>query len=513
MQAKDDRVLLSAEIAGLHRKWDDICHRLNHNQESNNTNFLLKFDETSASPSSVTSTTLDLNKEFNTTIVCQSSGLEKCVFSLCSSANPEVASGSDSSIQDKSSSCSNPDTNEQTDDGQKDFKTLYATLVERISWQEESVKKISQSLARFRGRNRGDKWFYILGHDKLGKMKLAVTLAEVIRGSRESLIHVNLGFPEEDEISYSNTILDHHQVWNSHDVRCRGKNVVDYIAEKLRNKPSSVLFLESIEKADLLVQNSLLQAVKTGKFPDSHGREISITNVIFVTATRSADGGEQIMYSEPADYSEEDILAAKPWPIRMMIGFDLCDDFITPSANSCGIILNKRKLCSNSATAKRAHKAVDVEEELLDLNFPTEESEICDTETETETDSICDNSRTWLENFSRQMDATVVFQPFNFDAIAQKLVEAISTCFKKIVAPQECSVEIDSRVMVQMIAAAYSTNTKKVEEWINTILGKGFEEAQKKYSLNARSTIKLVVCEEEGTQTPAEFLPCRIILN
>lgn len=486
VQAKDDRVLLS-------RKWDDF----------NNTNFQFKCDKTSTkekdkyrvgspfnassnSPSSVTSTTLDLNKEFTTTTVCQSSGSE---------LSNQV------------------DTDEQFED----FKTLYATLVERIGWQEEEVvKKISQALVvGIRGKNRGDKWFNILGHDKLGKMKLALTLAEVIQGSRESLIHVDLGLQEEEEIKYSSSIFDDDddQVWNIDDVRCRGKNVVDYIAEKLRNKPSSVLLLQSIENADLLLQNSLLQAVKTAKFADSHGREISISNAIFVTTTTTTKSAQVV---EPADYSEEDILAAKPWPIRMMIGFDLCDNFISCSENSCGIILNKRK---------RAHKASDdVEREsLLDLNFPSEESEICDTSNSpppqpqphgnSETDSICDNSRTWLEDFTRQMDATVTFRPFDFDAIARKLVEAINrTWFEKVVVPPECSVEIDSRVMLQMIAAAYLTNTQKVEEWINTILGKGFEEAQKKYSLTARSTIKLVVgCEEGGT--PTEILPSRIILN
>lgn len=623
VKAKDDTVLLSAEIAGLQRKWDDICQRLNHNQEeskansyqldsrvpsvvgfqdrkentsvdssnhtdasltgalhknvdsrdeenfttskASNVNFLLKFDATSSkerekyrlespfnassssvgdgltSPSSVTSITLDLNLEFNTG--CQSSELEKCIdrnrvdfiqdFSFCSSTNPEVARGSDSSNQVKSSSCSQPDDIDEQFD-QKDFKTLYATLVERIGWQEAAVKKISQTLARFRTinerqsrGNRGDKWFYILGPDRLGKMKLAAALAEILQGSRESLIHVDLGFQEE--MNYSNVILD-HQVWNSHDVRYRGKNVVDYIAEKLNKKPLSVLFLESIEKADLLVQNSLLQALKTGRFPDSHGREISISNAIFVATSKSADG-EQILYSEPADYCEEDILAAKPWPIRMMIGFDLCDDFMSASSdisdterkgNACEIILNKRKLipnrettelCSNLEMAKRAHRTSDVE---LDLNFPAEESEICDTTSpgNSESDSICDNSRTWLEHFSRQVDATVVFQPFDFDAVAHKLVQAISTCFEKVV-PSECSVEIDSRVMMQMIAAACSTNTKKVENWVHSILGRGFEEAQQKYCLTARSTMKLVACE--GTilkgETPIEFLPSRIILN
>lgn len=490
MQAKDDRVLLS-------RKWDDF----------NNTNFQFKCDKTSTkekdkyrvgspfnassnSPSSVTSTTLDLNKEFTTTTttttVCQSSGSE-----LSNQA----------------------DTDEQFED----FKSLYATLVERIWWEEEVVKKICQALVvGIRGKNRGDKWFHILGHDKLGKMKLALTLAEVIQGSRESLIHVDLGLQEEDDDD------DDDQVWNIQDVRCRGKNVVDYIAEKLRNKPSSVLLLQSIENADLLLQNSLLQAVKTARFADSHGREISISNAIFVTTTTTTTKSAQVV--EPADYSEEDILAAKPWPIRMMIGFDLCDNFITCSEKSCGIILNKRK---------RAEKACDdVEQEsLLDLNFPSEESEICDASNSpppqpqpqphgnSETDSVCDNSRSWLEDLTRQMDATVTFHPFDFDAIARKLVEAMNrTWFKKVVVPPECSVEIDSRVMLQMIAAAYLTNTQKVEEWINTILGKGFEEAQKKYSLTARSTIKLVLgCEEGGTPTPTptptQILPSRIILN
>lgn len=524
-------------------------------------NFLSKFDETPSkarekdrvgspsssnagddltSPTSATSTTLDLNLEVNT--ACRSSEMEKPQarnrldivqdFSFCSSRTTEVVSGSDSSNQAKSS-CSHPHIEEQFD--QKDFKMLYATLAERIGRQEEAIKVVSQTLARCRmtnerpsRANRRDIWFYFLGPDRLGKKALAVALAEVLYGSRENLIHVDLGF--QDEVNHSNTTFD-HQCWNSHDVRHRGKNVVDYIAEKLSKKPLSVVLLEGINKADLLVQNSLLQAVKAGRLQDSHGREISICNAIFVITSRFISG-EQILDSEAADYSEGDILAAKGCAVQMMIGFDLCDDFTNTSSslldtkmkgNLNRIIMNKRKLignndttgqCNNSEAAKRKHRASNAE---LDLNFPAEESETCDIcPGNSDSDSLCDNSRAWLEHFSEQMDATVVFQPYDFDGVAQKILQDISECFRKIIS-SECSLEIDSNVMMQVIAAAYLINTKRVEDWIHCVLGRGFEEAQQKYSLTARSTVKLVACCEEGTlqkwSTPAEFLPPKIILN
>ncbi|XP_060178814.1 protein SMAX1-LIKE 7-like [Lycium barbarum] len=592
MKAKDDKMVLGAKIAGLQRKWDNLCQRLHYNQplpktsdsqmssqipsvvgfqvvedhkESVNneklghqnassaetgrknmtstisssiesTNFVSKFskppsqgDDEQAfnSPTSVTSVTTDLGLCMAST----SPSKEQAHDISCNvSASAEVVSRS--FVNRTPLSPSSKSLQQQLDP--KDFKMLYAALTEKVNWQEEAVNAISQTIARCRSRNdqrnncpsRGDVWLNFLGPDKLGKKKVAIALAEILYGSTNNLICVDLSLQDE-------AVLFDHQVLNQYDVRFRGKHVVDYVSDKLRNNPLSVVFLENVDRADLLVQKSLSRTVKTGRFSDSHGREVSIANAIFVT-TSSISAEESTLPSakETTDYSEEDILAAKGWEIQILIAFDLADDVKSPNSSalvttrkrsSSQIFVNKRKLttgptesvdqqCGSSEMAKRAHRASNT---CLDLNLPAEEIENYENFAG---DSGCDfaneNTTAWLKQLFAQFDETVIFRPFDFDSLAEKLLKEIRLCFHKTVGP-ECLLEIDTKVLEQILAAACLSDSKKIEDWIQHVLNRGFVEAKERYSLSARSIVKLVTCESyfQEVHIPGVLLPCRIIVN
>ena len=83
----------------------------------------------------------------------------------------------------------------------------------------------------------------------------------------------------QDGMINSNTIYGLRGM-NGYDVKFRGKTLVDCLAEELTKKPLSIAFVENVDKVDVLTQNSLSQAIRTGKLLDSHGREISINNTI-----------------------------------------------------------------------------------------------------------------------------------------------------------------------------------------------------------------------------------------
>ena len=53
-------------------------------------------------------------------------------------------------------------------------------------------------------------------------------------------------------------------------IKFRGKTLVDCLAKELTKKPLSIAFLEMVDKADLLAQNSLSQAIRTSQLSDSH---------------------------------------------------------------------------------------------------------------------------------------------------------------------------------------------------------------------------------------------------
>ena len=447
-------------------------------------------------------------------------------FSGSVSAEFDVVSVNNSNQIGQSSSCSVPHLGGQMD--ARDFKSLCRALSSKVGWQDEAICAISRTVsscrtgnARRRGSNpKGDIWLSFLGPDKVGKKRIAAALAEIMFGSSNSLVSVDLGF--QYGISQSSSIFDQHEL-NRCDVEFRGKTITDYIAGELRKKPQSVVFLENIDKADLLVQTSLSQAISTGKFPDSHGREISINNMIFVTTSTYTKGIRNLVSGkEHVEFSEERILRAKSWQMKFLIGCVAGDArshgtnvLVTPrEENSNPESSNKRKFIDtgNSGMQKRACKASS---SYLDLNLPVEELEEDVDSTNYDSDSLSEGSEAWLEGFFDQIDEKVTFKPFSFDAVAQKLLKEISMNFQKIIGP-EIQLEIDGEVMVQILAAAWlSEKGGAVDDWVEQVLNKSFTETRQRYHLTAQSLLKLVPCEglfvEE--QAPGVCLPARIILN
>jgi len=95
-------------------------------------------------------------------------------------------------------------------------------------------------------------------------------------------------------------------------VKFRGKTTLDFIVGEFCKKRFSVVFLENVDKADVLVQNSLSQAIKTRKLIHSH-REVGVNNAIFVTSF----SGHQA--KDPYNYSEERIAKVKVTPIKIAV--------------------------------------------------------------------------------------------------------------------------------------------------------------------------------------------------
>ncbi|KAK9280167.1 hypothetical protein L1049_013854 [Liquidambar formosana] len=433
----------------------------------------------------------------------------------------------------KSSYCSRPDIGGRLD--LRDFKSLWRVLVEKVGWQDEVICTISRTISCCRNRNgngkhpgsnvKGDIWLSFLGPDKVGKKKIAAALAEIMFGSRESLISVDLSF--QNGINQSNSIFD-RQESNGYDVKFRGKTVVDCIAGELGKRPHSVVFLENVDKADLLAQTSLSQAIKTGKFPDSHGREISVNDMVFVTTSTITKGNKNFI-SGSVEYSEERILKAKCWQMQIVFGCVSGDASRSSGTNvlvtlgkgtSSSISANKRKLIEvsdstkldeTSEIPKRAQKA---SKSYLDLNLPVEEMEDieygnCDS------DSMSDNTESWLEDFFDQVDEKVIFKPFDFDVLADKILKEISLNLQRTVG-SEVLLEIDREVMEQILAAAWLADKKRaVEDWIEGVLSRSFAEARQRHCLTSQSVMKLVACEglfmEE--EAPGVCLPARIFLN
>ncbi|KAA8549416.1 hypothetical protein F0562_001111 [Nyssa sinensis] len=358
----------------------------------------------------------------------------------------------------------------------RDFKSVWRVLAEKVGWQDEAIRTISQTISRCRTEqlrhdgyyHKGDTWLSFLGPDKVGKKKIASALAELIFGSRERLISVDLS--SGDGFSHSNSIFDRSDV-NSYKVKFRGKTVVDYIAEELSKKPHSVVLLENVDKADFLAQNSLSQAIRTGN------------------TTRTNDKNVVIMQRK---------------------------------GTSNPVSANKRKLIDTSNSMEQdktldiprwAHKAS--KKSCLDLNLPVEQMEEESDCGNCDSDSTSENSEAWLEDFFEHVDEKVILKPFDFDALAEELLKEISLSFQKTVG-SDARLEIDPEVMVQILAAAWLSDRRRaVEDWVEQVLRVSFAEARQRYCLTGHSVVRLVACEGHimEEQAPEVCLPARIILN
>ncbi|XAR71925.1 hypothetical protein NMG60_11018381 [Bertholletia excelsa] len=372
-------------------------------------------------------------------------------------------------------STSPPPISDQFD--QRDFKMLCRALYQRIRCQEEAISHTSQTIACYQIRKgkhngerlRGDIWLNFLGPDIFSKRKIALALAKILFGSQENFMSVNL----------------RSQEMNGYDVKFRGKTIIDYVAGELSKKPLSVVFLENIDQADLPTQNSLSRAARTGRFLDSHGREVSINNTVFLSTSKFTREGK--IEQENSNFSEESLQKTEGLSIQMVI----C------RATGATVFDNTKNGSERFGMSKRAH---------LDLNLPAEEIE--------ESESIFDNSKAWMEEFSDLVDETVVFKPFDFDTLSEKILKQITDYFHRIVTPG-CLLEIESKVIEQILAAMCLSESSQVEHWIQKVLSTGFVEAQKRHNLGTNCVLKLVTGESLSPEelAPGVCLPSRIIVD
>ncbi|XWS52982.1 hypothetical protein CRYUN_Cryun11dG0118800 [Craigia yunnanensis] len=454
-------------------------------------------------------------------------------FSGSMSAEFDANSESTSYQFTQSSSCSGLTSGEQFDQG--DYKSIRKVLAEKVGWQDEAVNSVSQAVSQLRRRYgscrgiscKGDNWLTFLGPDRVGKRRIASALAEVLFGSQEYLISVDLSL--QDRVSQSNSIFECQEL-NGYDVKFRGKTASDFVAEEVRKKPHSVIFLENVDKADYYIRHSLDQAIRTGKFPDSHGREISINDTVLIMTSAITKGNRNVLYEKkPVKFNEERILRAKSWQMQILVG-SVSDDVSRSNDTSTRVIkikeastsasVNKRKLIDTvestelekTHTEERVHK---VSRSCLDLNLPVEETDEHIGLGESDSEFPSENSEGWLEDFFSQVYNKILFKPFDFDGLADKIVKEVSSQFQRTVG-SEVSLEIDQEVMLQILAAAWLSDRKRaVEDWLEKVLGRSFTEARQKFHLTSQSVVKLVACEGGvvNEQASGICLPAKINLN
>jgi hypothetical protein len=552
IEASDGGTVLNARLKGLQRKWNDICGRLHQNHPLLNTgpHFLQSGLEKAKEKDSDSASLLHQTRSPNSCITSVTTDLGLGTISPPIQENPRrpgflenprkpgfQENPREPEFQDEQRNCAvqeNPRrpnflkcrqnipvpvildrVNNVASDwvaGEKDYKYLYRVLAEKVGWQDEAISAISETLTRCRSgerRRRGDIWIGFLGPDKIGKRLIAEELSRIMFGSRENFIMADLSSDEERR-GDSNSAFYCQGLCGS-GVSYRGKTVVDYIADELRNKPNSVVFLENVDKADFVAQSCLSLAIKTGKFQDSHMREVSMKNTIFVI-TSSESKIDNILKSGKIlpEYTEERILEAKCMEMQIVVECFNGGNLVKNSSSNVFIKPRKKRKLTETYHSDEKEISQDKPKRIcLDLNLPVEEDD-------EDSDSSSETRVSFFQDFLEKMDEKVFFNPVHFDSRAEEILKRINLCLKNKLG-FNAFLEIDDDPLVQILAADWLSGCKNgVENWVESVLYKAFVEANETHNLESKFIMKLVSDSDaigDSESRVSVCLPAKVIVK
>ncbi|RLM58386.1 uncharacterized protein C2845_PM18G13450 [Panicum miliaceum] len=411
------------------------------------------------------------------------------------------------------------------------YKLLVERLFKAVGRQEEALSAIAASIVRCRSmeRRRGanmknDIWFSFHGPDSIAKRRVGLALAELVHGSSDNLIYLDLSL----------------QDWGNSNFRA--KRATDCIFEELRKKPRSVIFLDNIDKADCLVQESLTHAIETGRYKDLHGGRVAdLNDSVVVLSTRMIQGCKDGCFGmeEGHAFSEEKVLAARGHGLKIIvepgtanIGEGPGGKVVVSSRHSLSNIqaslysnsFSKRKLNISDdgegnleeppSTCKRLHRTSSVP---FDLNLPVDEAEAHDGDDDSSHEYSSGNPDGSVDNLLRSVDESINFKPIDFGKLCEELVEEFINTMRSVVG-SGCRLEIDVGAMEQILAAAWASDSEEkrpVRTWVEQVFARSFEQLKVKCKDVSGSTLRLVACEDTVVKDEGfgGLLPSRIILD
>ena len=162
------------------------------------------------------------------------------------------------------------------------LKNLEAILHRRVVGQDEAVTAVSRAVKRGRIGLKDPKRpigsFLFLGPTGVGKTELSKALAEVLFGSENSMIRVDMSeYMEKHSVS---KMIGSPPGYVGHDDGGQ-------LSEKVRRNPYSVILFDEIEKAHPDVFNILLQVLDDGRITDSQGRVVDFKNTVIIMTSNA----------------------------------------------------------------------------------------------------------------------------------------------------------------------------------------------------------------------------------
>jgi len=154
---------------------------------------------------------------------------------------------------------------------------MLADLKNKVIGQDKAIETLVKAIRRSRiglkDPNRPIGTFMFLGPTGVGKTHLAKKLAELMFGSTDALIRIDMSeYMEKHTVSRMVGAPPGYV----------GYEEGGQLTEKVRRKPYSIVLLDEIEKAHQDVFNILLQVLDEGRLTDANGRTVDFKNTVII---------------------------------------------------------------------------------------------------------------------------------------------------------------------------------------------------------------------------------------
>ena len=192
------------------------------------------------------------------------------------------------------------------------LRSMEKLLHERVVGQTEAVSAVAKAIRRGRVGLKDPKRpigsFLFLGPTGVGKTELCKALAEVMFGTEDSMIRVDMSeYMEKHSVS---KLIGSPPGYV-------GYEEGGQLSEKIRRHPYSVLLFDEIEKAHPDVFNILLQVLDDGHITDSQGRKVDFKNTIIIMTSNA--GAADIASRHRLGFSAGDTSVADYGQMKSMV--------------------------------------------------------------------------------------------------------------------------------------------------------------------------------------------------
>ncbi|XP_022755379.1 protein SUPPRESSOR OF MAX2 1-like [Durio zibethinus] len=380
------------------------------------------------------------------------------------------------------------------------FKKLLKGLTEKVWWQRDAASAVVTTVTlcksgngkRRGGGSKGDIWLLFTGPDRVGKKKMALALSDQVCGAHPVVIC--LGSRRDDGES---------------SVSFRGKTVVDRIAEAVRRNPFSLVMLEDIDEADMLVRGSIKRAMERGRLADSHGREISLGNVIFIlTANWLPENLKFLSNGIFLDEKKLASLASGGWQLRLSLSEK------TAKRRASWLHEQDRATKPRKETGSPLsfdlNEAADVEDDKADGSHNSSDLTVDHEEEQGLTNRLLSNSTSSVSReLLNSVDDAIIFKPVDFGPIRRNIANSITKKFSSIIGDR-VTLEIPDEALDKITSGVWIGQTG-LEEWTEKAMVPSLQQLKTRLPTSDESlVVRLELDGESCNRSHGDWLPSSV---